>query len=123
MTAMLDFYRTRMRLAILEQFQYPVANYFYMIGMIAEPIIYLVVWSTIARTQGGQVGEHCRNLGADVEVRAGLALELHVDPARPAVQGTHDPVVGEDRRAGRPSLRIREIADVPVSGAVHDVVP
>jgi ABC-2 type transport system permease protein len=53
---MLDFYRTRMRLAVLEQFQYPVANYFYMIGMIAEPIIYLVVWSTIARTQGGEVG-------------------------------------------------------------------
>ncbi|MCC7361796.1 MAG: ABC-2 family transporter protein [Anaerolineales bacterium] len=52
---MLDFYRTRMRLAILEQFQYPVANYFYMIGMIAEPVIYLVVWSTIARTQGGAV--------------------------------------------------------------------
>ena len=56
MTAMVDYYRTRMRLAILEQFQYPVANYFYMIGMIAEPIIYLVVWSTIARTQGGAVG-------------------------------------------------------------------
>jgi ABC-2 type transport system permease protein len=27
-----------------------------MIGMIAEPVIYLVVWSTIARAQGGSVG-------------------------------------------------------------------
>ena len=27
-----------------------------MIGMIAEPIIYLVVWSTIAEQQGGEVG-------------------------------------------------------------------
>ena len=27
-----------------------------MIGMIAEPVIYLVVWSTIARQQGGSVG-------------------------------------------------------------------
>ena len=56
MSGLVDFYRTRMRLAILEQFQYPVANYFYMIGMIAEPVIYLVVWSTIARSQGGEVG-------------------------------------------------------------------
>ena len=40
----------------MEQFQYRTANYFYMIGMVAEPVIYLVVWSTIARQQGGAVG-------------------------------------------------------------------
>ena len=51
-----DIYATHIRVAIAEQFQYRVANYFYMIGMIAEPIIYLVVWSTIARQQGGQAG-------------------------------------------------------------------
>ncbi|GAB4580265.1 MAG: ABC-2 family transporter protein [Anaerolineales bacterium] len=45
-----------MKIAIMEQFQYQVANYFYMIGMIAEPIIYLVVWSTVAVAQGGEVG-------------------------------------------------------------------
>jgi ABC-2 type transport system permease protein len=50
-----DFYLTTMKLAILEQFQYRVQNYFYMIGMIAEPVIYLVVWSTIANSQGGSV--------------------------------------------------------------------
>jgi ABC-2 type transport system permease protein len=44
------------RNAIAEQFQYRIANYFYMIGMIAEPVIYLVVWSTIAEQQGGSVG-------------------------------------------------------------------
>jgi ABC-2 type transport system permease protein len=38
------------------QFQYRVANYFYMIGMVAEPVIYLVVWSTVAEQQGGEVG-------------------------------------------------------------------
>jgi ABC-2 type transport system permease protein len=53
---MLDFYWTQMKFSIQEQFQYPVANYFYMIGMIAEPIIYLVVWSTVAKAQGGAVG-------------------------------------------------------------------
>jgi ABC-2 type transport system permease protein len=51
-----DLYVTMFRIAILNNIQYRVANYFYMIGMIAEPVIYLVVWSTIAREQGGQVG-------------------------------------------------------------------
>jgi ABC-2 type transport system permease protein len=51
----LNFYLTLMKIAVLEQIQYRVANYFYMIGMIAEPVIYLVVWSTVARAQGGEV--------------------------------------------------------------------
>ena len=52
----IDIYTTTMRIAIAEQFQYRVANYFYMIGMVAEPVIYLVVWSTVAEQQGGEVG-------------------------------------------------------------------
>jgi ABC-2 type transport system permease protein len=51
-----DLYLTMFRIAILNNIQYRVANYFYMIGMLAEPIIYLVVWSTIAREHGGEVG-------------------------------------------------------------------
>jgi ABC-2 type transport system permease protein len=54
--AWVGLYVVQMRIAILSQIQYRVSNYFYMIGMIAEPVIYLVVWSTIARQQGGQVG-------------------------------------------------------------------
>jgi len=54
--AWVDLYLTVMRIAIAQQFQYRVANYFYMIGMIAEPVIYLVVWTTVARQQGGSVG-------------------------------------------------------------------
>jgi ABC-2 type transport system permease protein len=53
---LVDVYLTWMRIAIAEQFQYRVANYFYMIGMIAEPVIYLVVWSTVAEQSGGTVG-------------------------------------------------------------------
>ena len=49
-------YATLGRTAIMQGFQYRVGNYFYMIGMIAEPVVYLVVWSTIARQQGGEVG-------------------------------------------------------------------
>lgn len=52
----LELYLTEMRIGILEQLQYRVANYFYMIGMITEPVIYLVVWTTVARQQGGSVG-------------------------------------------------------------------
>ncbi len=51
-----NFYLTAMKIGVLTQIQYRAQNYFYMIGMMAEPVIYLVVWSTIARTQGGSVG-------------------------------------------------------------------
>jgi ABC-2 type transport system permease protein len=53
--SMVSLYVTLMRTAIINQFQYPVAAYLYMIGMVAEPVIYLVVWGTIAEEQGGSV--------------------------------------------------------------------
>jgi viologen exporter family transport system permease protein len=54
--SMARIYITIARLQIIESFQYRVANYFWMIGMITEPVIYLVVWSTVARSQGGAIG-------------------------------------------------------------------
>jgi len=51
-----DLYVATMRISIASQIQYRVSNYFYMIGMVTEPVIYLVVWSTVARQQGGEVG-------------------------------------------------------------------
>jgi ABC-2 type transport system permease protein len=53
--AMADFYLTTMRTAIQTQFQYRAATYMYLLGMVAEPVIYLVVWTTIAQSHGGQV--------------------------------------------------------------------
>jgi ABC-2 type transport system permease protein len=53
--AFADFYAATIRMSIAEGFQYRVAQYFWMIGMLAEPIIYLVVWTTIARAQGGEI--------------------------------------------------------------------
>jgi ABC-2 type transport system permease protein len=53
--SMWDFYSTTMRLQLQTQFQYRAATYMYTVGMVAEPTIYLVVWSTIARSQGGSV--------------------------------------------------------------------
>lgn len=50
-----DFYATTMRTTIQTQFQYRAAMYGYTIGMVAEPTIYLVVWTTIANSHGGAV--------------------------------------------------------------------
>ena len=51
----LDYYLTRARTQIQSNFQYRVATYMWLIGMLAEPIVYLVVWTTIADQQGGSV--------------------------------------------------------------------
>lgn len=56
MRDLLNYYLMAMKTAVIVQFQYRASNYFYMIGMIVEPVIYLVVWSTIARNNGGMVG-------------------------------------------------------------------
>ncbi len=53
--SMFDFYATGIRTQIQTQFQYPAATYMYTLGMVAEPVIYLVVWTTIAKSQGGAV--------------------------------------------------------------------
>ena len=53
--SLLDYYVVRGRTQIQSQFQYRVATYFWLIGMLAEPIVYLVVWTTIAEQQGGSV--------------------------------------------------------------------
>jgi ABC-2 type transport system permease protein len=50
-----DVYVQEAKIAIAEQIQYRAANYLYMIGMVAEPVIYLVVWQTVAAQQGGAV--------------------------------------------------------------------
>jgi ABC-2 type transport system permease protein len=53
--SMLDFYGTSIRVQIQTQFQYRAAMWMYTLGMVAEPTIYLVVWTTIARTHGGSI--------------------------------------------------------------------
>jgi ABC-2 type transport system permease protein len=53
--SMLHLYWVTMKTSIITGFQYRISSYFYMFGMLAEPVIYLVVWSTIARQQGGSV--------------------------------------------------------------------
>jgi len=51
-----SFYTQKMRLAAMLVFQYRVGTFFWMIGLVIEPVIYLVVWTTVAREQGGAIG-------------------------------------------------------------------
>jgi ABC-2 type transport system permease protein len=52
----LDLYRTLGRVSIAVQLQYRASGVIWMIGSVLEPTIYLVVWSTVARGQGGSAG-------------------------------------------------------------------
>ena len=36
--------------------QYRAANLIWLIGAVLEPVIYLIVWDTVAQVQGGEVG-------------------------------------------------------------------
>jgi ABC-2 type transport system permease protein len=49
------FYVAAGRQSIAQRLTYRASNYLFMIGMLTEPVIYLVVWSTIARARGGSV--------------------------------------------------------------------
>jgi ABC-2 type transport system permease protein len=53
--SMVDFYLVGARTTMQAQFQYRAAMYMYTLGMVSEPVIYLVVWRTIANQHGGAV--------------------------------------------------------------------
>jgi ABC-2 type transport system permease protein len=55
MTDLLVLYRAQFKTTIAEQFQYRGALVIWLIGLVLEPVIYLSVWSTVARSQGGAV--------------------------------------------------------------------
>src|SRR5436305_13870068 len=52
---MVDFYVVGARTTMAVQFQYRAAMYMYTLGMVSEPVIYLVVWRTIANQHGGTI--------------------------------------------------------------------
>ncbi|MGD8858434.1 MAG: ABC-2 family transporter protein [Myxococcales bacterium] len=58
-------YAALLRVAIAEQIQYRASALVWMLGMILEPIIYLVVWSTVAESRGQAVaGYDARDFAA-----------------------------------------------------------
>lgn len=48
-------YATAGRLSIQETIQYRATTYFYLIGFLIEPVVYLVVWRSVAESQGGSI--------------------------------------------------------------------
>ncbi len=56
MSALLEVYRAQFKTSIGIMLQYRIAMVIWLIGLVVEPVIYLVVWSTVARSSGGQVG-------------------------------------------------------------------
>ena len=55
MKRLFDYYLVSTKISMMVQFQYRLQSFLYVIWLVIEPIIYLVVWSTIARSNGGSV--------------------------------------------------------------------
>ena len=56
MTHWLRYYTAQLSTDLALEFQYRVSSFIWLIGMIVEPVMYLVVWQTVAGAQGGSVG-------------------------------------------------------------------
>lgn len=57
MPALAEIYWVQFKTQLAVQFQYRVAMFIWLLGRIIEPVMYLVVWATVARSQGGSVGD------------------------------------------------------------------
>lgn len=54
----LEIYWAFFKTSIAVQFQYRAAMSIWMIGRVLEPVVYLVVWATVAQARGGTVGNY-----------------------------------------------------------------
>src|SRR5260370_933611 len=55
MKDLLIFYVQSLKTSVISTFQYRTGQAFYILGMMAEAVIYLVVWSTVVNAQGGSI--------------------------------------------------------------------
>jgi ABC-2 type transport system permease protein len=56
MRALIEYYRAQFKTTIALQLQYRVSLIIWLIGGVLQPLIYLVVWTTVAGASGGSVG-------------------------------------------------------------------
>lgn len=54
--ALAEIYYIQLKTSLLVQFQYRASMLIWLLGRVIEPVMYLVVWSTVAEAQGGAVG-------------------------------------------------------------------
>ncbi|MGI8552675.1 MAG: ABC transporter permease [Dehalococcoidia bacterium] len=60
MKPLLDLYRAQFATTLATQLQYRVSAAIWLIAAVLQPIVYLVVWSAVARSNGGSVGDYTR---------------------------------------------------------------
>ena len=60
MTALLQVYRQQVKTSFAMMLQYRVALVIWLISQVLDPVIYLVVWSTVSVASGGAVGGYTR---------------------------------------------------------------
>lgn len=58
MKALLAVYQAQFRVTFATQLQYRASALIWLLGTVLEPVIYLVIWSTVARASGGSVGSY-----------------------------------------------------------------
>ena len=56
MTDLLDVYRAQFKVTLATQIQYRTELLIWLSGAILQPVVYLIVWATVARSNGGDVG-------------------------------------------------------------------
>jgi len=61
MRALAEAYLIGARNGFQQQIQYRVATLFAMLGFLIEPVVYLIVWTTIAESQGGSIAGFSTN--------------------------------------------------------------
>ncbi|MCY4605525.1 MAG: ABC-2 family transporter protein, partial [Gemmatimonadetes bacterium] len=57
MRGLTDIYSTLFRTDLAVQFQYRAAMVIWLIGRIVDTLVFLSVWTAVARSKGGQVGD------------------------------------------------------------------
>ena len=58
---MLEIYRTLFKVKLAEQLQYRAQLLIWLMGFMCEPVVYMVVWMTVAASRGGEVGGFSRS--------------------------------------------------------------
>ncbi len=55
---LVGLYKQQFKTTFASMLQYRASLFIWMIGQVLEPLIYLVVWSTVSESQGGSVGDY-----------------------------------------------------------------
>ena len=60
MKALAELYVQQFRTTLAMMFQYRASLFIWMIGHVLEPLVYLIVWSVVATSEGGSVGDYTK---------------------------------------------------------------